>query len=103
MVDSVGVRELAQRASAVVAEVEAGQRVVVTKHGRPIALILPIDEDEFYDYVLAHAPEYVRGMREAEAELARGQRGMLLDDVLADLDEQADDLDDARGTVQPDA
>src|SRR5512135_432332 len=28
-VDSVGVRELAQRASAVVAEVEAGQRVVV--------------------------------------------------------------------------
>ncbi len=84
---TVGVRELAQHASAVVADVEkTGQPTLVTRRGRPVAVLLPVNEDDFYDYVLARAPEYVRDMREADAAIARGELGRPLDEVLSELD-----------------
>jgi prevent-host-death family protein len=85
--DSIGVRELAERASAVIAEVErSGEPALVTRRGRPVAAVVPIDIDDLHDFVLAHAPEYVRGRREAEAEIARGVRGVALEEALAELD-----------------
>ena len=39
---SVGVRELRQRASECLREVEAGRTLEVTTHGRPVALLVPI-------------------------------------------------------------
>ncbi len=84
---TVGVRDLGQRASAVVADVEkTRQPTLVTRHGRPVAVLMPIDENDFYDYVLAHAPEYVRDMREADVAIDRGERGRPLDEVLVELD-----------------
>src|SRR5512144_2111372 len=86
--EAVGIRELAERASAVVSEVErTGHSVLVTRRGRPVAVVTPIDVDAFYDYVLAHVPEYVRDMREAKERYARGESDSRpLADVLADLD-----------------
>ena len=86
-VGTVGVRDLGQRASAVIADVEkTGQPTLVTRHGRPVAVLLPINEDDFYDYVLARAPEYVHDMREADAAIERGEIGKPLDQVLGELD-----------------
>jgi prevent-host-death family protein len=86
--ESVGIRELADRASSVVSEVETtGHAVLVTRRGRPIAVLSAIDEDAFYDYVLAHAPEYVQGMRDADERYGRGESDSRpLHEVLAELD-----------------
>ncbi len=83
---TVGIRELAERASAVVANVErTGQPTLITRRGQPVAVLITVNEDDFYDYVLAHAPEYVRGMREAEAEIVSGVRGIPLNEALAEM------------------
>ncbi len=85
--ETVGVRDLANRASAVLDELEqGGQPVIVTRRGRPIAVLSAIDADEFYDYVLAHAPSFVAGRKAAEERFARGEYGEPLDDVIAELE-----------------
>ena len=71
---SIGIRELKNRATEILRGVEVGKApVVVTRHGRPTALILPIDSPEAEDYVLSHAPEFVASLREAESDLGRGK------------------------------
>jgi prevent-host-death family protein len=42
---TVGIRELKQNASAVIADVVAGEVVTVTSHGRPVAQIAPLAKD----------------------------------------------------------
>ena len=85
--ETVGVRDLANRASAVLDQLEhGGQPVIVTRRGRPIAVLSAIDAEEFYDYVLAHSPEFVAGRKAAEERFARGEYGKPLDDVIAELD-----------------
>lgn len=87
---SVGIRELADKASKVIAEVEGtGRPTFVTRNGRPVAVVMPIDVEVLYDYVLANAPEYVRDIREADKRIARGAYGRPLDDVLAELDRES--------------
>lgn len=54
----IGIKELASRTSRVIESVEDGERVVVTKRGRPAAVIMSVDEAE--DFVLAHAEEFVK-------------------------------------------
>lgn len=41
---SVGVRELRQRASELLRRVEAGETILVTDRGRPVALLTPVPE-----------------------------------------------------------
>jgi len=67
----IGVKELKATASAVIDRVEAGQAYVVTKRGRPAAVLMPVEEAE--DLVLASADEYVRMRREARAAYAEGR------------------------------
>lgn len=84
---TVSIRELANNVSSVVASVaETGRPTVVTKHGRPVAAVVPIDQDDLEDFVLANAPEFVAGRHQANADLAAG-RTRSLDKVLADLDD----------------
>jgi prevent-host-death family protein len=86
-VETVGVRDLVNRASAVLDGLEqGGQPVVVTRRGYPVAVLSPIDAEEFYDYVLANAPEFVQGRKAADERFARGEYGQPLDDVMAELD-----------------
>ena len=71
---TVSVRELARNASAIVRRVtDTGRPAVVTRRGEPVAVVLPLDPDEFEDYVLANAPRFVRSMREADRDLAVGR------------------------------
>lgn len=41
---NVGVRELRQRASELLRRVEAGETIVVTDRGRPVALLTPVPD-----------------------------------------------------------
>jgi len=87
---TIGIRELANHTSAVVDEVNrTGRPTLVTKNGRPVAVLAAIDEEELLDHVLANSPEYVRSMRTAEREITRGTRGRPLEEVLADIEARA--------------
>lgn len=67
----IGVKELKATASSVIERVESGAAYVITKRGRPAAVLMPIDEAG--DLVLANADEYVRMRREARAAYAKGR------------------------------
>ncbi len=56
---------------------ERGSAYVVTKRGRPAAVLLPMDEAE--DLVLANADEYVRQRRLARDDYAKGRTVRLED------------------------
>lgn len=73
----IGLKELKATASAVIDQVEAGAAFVVTKRGRPAAVLLPVEEAE--DLVLANANEYVQMRREARAAYAEGRTVSLSD------------------------
>ena len=84
---TVGIRELANRESAVVDKVSrTGRPALVTKNGRPVAVLAAIDEEELLDHVLANAPEYVRSMHSAQRVISRGTRGRPLDEVLDEFE-----------------
>lgn len=71
---TIGVRDLARNASAIINELEKTKEpALITRHGRPVAYILPVDSDQFEDFALANAPEFVEGMAAADRELARGE------------------------------
>lgn len=81
----VGVRDLAKNASSIVEGVSTKhERAVITKRGRPVAVIVPVDSSDLEDHVLASMPEFVSVTREADAALAAGQT-VSLENVLADL------------------
>lgn len=73
----IGVKELKATASAVIEDVERGAAYVVTKRGRPAAVLLPVEEAE--DLVLANADEYIRLRRQARNAHAKGQSTSLGD------------------------
>jgi antitoxin (DNA-binding transcriptional repressor) of toxin-antitoxin stability system len=50
---------------------------MITRRGRPVAYMLPVDSAQFEDFVLANAPEFVKGMAAADRELARGETAAL--------------------------
>ncbi|MGB7686662.1 MAG: type II toxin-antitoxin system prevent-host-death family antitoxin [Solirubrobacterales bacterium] len=78
LLHEIGIKELKNSASRVIAEVEAGERVVVTKRGRPAAVIMSMGDVE--DFVLAHAEEYVEMRLKARAAYSAGET-VGLDDV----------------------
>jgi prevent-host-death family protein len=90
LVATIGIRDLANNTSAVVERVaRTGRPTLVTRRGHPVAALIAVDEDELLDHILANAPEYVRSMSLAETEVSSGQRGRLLDEVVAELDSEA--------------
>ena len=74
----IGIKELKASASSVIDEAEGGSAYVVTRRGRPAAVLLPVEEAE--DHVLANADEYVRQRRLARADHAK-QRTVSLADI----------------------
>ena len=83
----MSIRDLANNASAVVDEVaKSGRPAVVTRYGKPVAAVVPIDQDALEDWVLANAPEFVADMATADAEIAQGRRGKQLADLVRELD-----------------
>lgn len=83
---TVSIRELSRNASGVVDEVAAsGRPAIVTRHGAPVAAVVPIDEGELEDLVLARGAEHLADMNAADADLAAG-RARPLSDVFDVLD-----------------
>ena len=77
---TIGVRELARHASSIINDIEQKKEpALVTRRGRPVVYMLPVDSEEFEDFVLAHAPQFVDGMAAADAELAAGETVSLAD------------------------
>jgi antitoxin YefM len=77
---TIGVRDLARHASSIISDLEQTREpALITRRGRPVAYMLPVDSEQFEDFVLAHAPEFVEGMAAADAELAAGETISLAD------------------------
>jgi prevent-host-death family protein len=71
---AVNVRELARNTSKVIGDVARRKRpTIITRGGRPVAAVVPIDAEALEDWILANSPVFVEGMREADAELRRGE------------------------------
>lgn len=73
----IGVKALKAAASEVIERVESGTAYVVTKRGRPAAVLLPVEEAE--DIVLANADEFVKMRRQARAAYRAGRTTNLKD------------------------
>ena len=85
MTDAVSVRQLADHTSRVVRTVEeTSKATLITKRGRPVAVLAPIDADGLLDHILANAPEYIASIRRADENLTSG-RTKSLRDVLAEV------------------
>ena len=59
----VGMRALARDVSGLIRAVEGGERLVVTRHGDPVAVILSIDEA--VEFLIVHSEEFVRARLDA--------------------------------------
>jgi len=73
----IGIKELKATASAVIDEVQEGASFVVTKRGRPAAVLMPIEEAE--DLVLANADEYLKMRRQGRSDYAKARTTNLKD------------------------
>ncbi len=81
---SVSIRQLANDASRIVRDVtETGLPRIITKHGRAVAIIAPIDDDKLAAVLLKSLPDLVEGLEDALQERASG-KGTDLDDVEAE-------------------
>jgi prevent-host-death family protein len=74
----IGIKELKAEASRIIDEVASGASYVVTKRGRPAAVIVPIDQAE--DVILANATEFIEMRRRARADHKKG-RTVSLDEL----------------------
>lgn len=84
---TVSLRDLARHAGSVIDEVvQSGRPALVTRRGRPVAVVINVEDEAFEDYILAHAPEFVEGRRQADEELARGETKSL-SSFIAELSE----------------
>lgn len=69
---TVSIRELANKTKDVIEAVtKSGRPAVVTRRGKPVVAVVPIDEEGLEDWILATAPEFVRSRTQGDADLAK--------------------------------
>jgi len=86
---AVNVRELARNTSKVIDDVERLKRpAIITRSGRPVAAVVPIDFEALEDWILANAPEFVEGMRQADEEFRRGET-ISMDELFARIERKS--------------
>jgi len=68
---AVGVRDLKVHASDIVERAEAGEAFLVTRRGKPVAVVLPFGV-EAEDLILGHAPAFIKLREDARTELRKG-------------------------------
>ena len=69
---SVGIRDLKTHASDIVERAEAGEAFLVTRRGKPVAVVLPFSFDA-EDLILAHAPQFMRVREQGRADRRKGK------------------------------
>ena len=67
---AVGIRDLKTHASEIVERAEAGEAFLVTRRGKPVAVVLPFSVDA-EDLILAHAPQFMKLREEGRADLRK--------------------------------
>ena len=76
----VGIRELSRNVSQTLDKLSEDRLpVIVTNHGRPVAALVAVDQNNLEDLVLAATPEAVRRRQKAEEAVLAGQ-GTVLND-----------------------
>ena len=76
------VRELKSKTSEMLRTVEQGNTVLVTTHGRPTAMLVPVTEDDIEDVLLAYSPKLRKKIEEGLKDIRAG-RTMRLSDYKA--------------------
>jgi prevent-host-death family protein len=76
------VRELKSKTSEMLRTVEQGNTVLVTTHGRPTAMLVPVTEDDIEDALLAYSPKLRKKIEEGLKDIRAG-RTMRLSDYKA--------------------
>jgi prevent-host-death family protein len=69
---AVGIRDLKTHASDIVDRAEAGEAFLVTRRGKPVAVLLPFSFDA-EDLILAHAPQFIRLREKGRADRRKGK------------------------------
>ncbi len=59
--------------SKVFRELRRGEKVVVTREGKPVGVLIGISEDDLEDFILENHPAYRERYRKARREYSRGQ------------------------------
>jgi len=62
------VRELKSRTSEMLRLAAQGKRILVTSHGKPVAMIQGMSEDELEDFVLSYHPGLRKSIEAADRE-----------------------------------
>jgi len=78
------VRTLKNQTSEVLRTAAKGKDVIITSHGRPIALLRGFSEDEIEDYVLSHHPGLRKSIEDAWRHYQK-HGGFSADEVLQEL------------------
>lgn len=73
------VRELKAKTSAVLRTVERGNTVLVTTHGRPTAMLVPVTEDDIEDALLAYSPTLRKKIESGLKDIRAGRTKLLSD------------------------
>jgi prevent-host-death family protein len=73
------VRELKAKTSAVLRTVAKGNTVLVTTHGRPTAMLVPVSEDDIEDALLAYSPTLRKKIEEGLKDIQAGRTMSLAD------------------------
>jgi prevent-host-death family protein len=85
---TVSIRDLQRNTSGVVANVaDSKQTALVTRHGEPVAALVPIDAQDLEDYLLSKVPGFAEDMVAADEAHASGETRSAAD-VFAELDAQ---------------
>ena len=82
---TVSIKELHDETSAVIRRTQKQGPIIVTRHGKPVAIIQPLTEEDLEDFVIVHHPKFRAGLQEALEDYAAG-RTRTLNEVKADLD-----------------
>ena len=64
MVQFVNIRQLKNHVSQIIVMARKGD-VVVTSHGKPMAVLHTVGEENLEDYLLAHSPKFLKSLAAA--------------------------------------
>lgn len=67
------IKELQRHASGIISRVEKGEDVIITKRGKPAAVIYPLSEDEIEDYLVQHSPAIRKKIEDGLKDLKAGR------------------------------
>ena len=85
---TISIRDLQRNTSGVIADVaDSKQAALVTRHGEPIAALVPIDAQDLEDYLLSKVLGFAEDMAAANQAHADGEARSAAD-VFAEMDEQ---------------